>query len=57
MCHIVAVNELPAGAMLCLGHCSEVAHHEADAGIVLKRWIIEAEGGHDWQSVEPLLPG
>jgi hypothetical protein len=26
---------------------------EADGGIVLKRLIIEAEGGHDWQRVEP----
>jgi hypothetical protein len=37
----------------CLGHCGEVADSEADAGIVLKRFVIDAEGGHDWQCVEP----
>jgi hypothetical protein len=47
MCHIVTVNvnELPAGAMPCLGHGGEVADPESDAGIVLKRLVIEAEGG------------
>jgi hypothetical protein len=53
MCYIVAVNELPAGAMPCLGHCGDVADPEADAGIVLKRLVIEAEGGDEWQCVEP----
>jgi hypothetical protein len=53
MCHIVTVNELPTGAMPCLGHSGEVADPEADAGIVLKRLVIETEGGHDRQYVEP----
>jgi hypothetical protein len=53
MWHIVTVNELPAGAMPCLGHGGEVADPESDAGIVLKRLVIEAEGGHDWQCVKP----
>jgi hypothetical protein len=53
MCHIFAVNELPTGSTPCLGHGGEVADPEADAGIVLKRLVIEAERGHDWQCVEP----
>jgi hypothetical protein len=53
LCHIVAVNELPTGAMPCLGHNREVADPEADTGIVLKRLVIETKGGPDRQCVEP----